>query len=106
MPQIFLDIDIANPARSEHFRCERFLIDSGAVYSVVQQPVLDALGIRPHSRRAFSLANGDEIERDLGVALFRYKDQQGAHRLSSANPATATYSVWSPSKLWDTCSIP
>ena len=71
MPLIFLDIDIANPARSEHFRSERFLVDSGAVYSVVQRPVLDGLGIRPHSRRTFTLANGDKIERELGDALFR-----------------------------------
>ena len=78
MALVFLDIDIANPARSEHFHTERFLIDSGAVYSVVQRPVLDALGIGPHSRRTFTLANGDEIERDLGDALFRYKDQRGA----------------------------
>ena len=77
MPLIFLDIDIANP-RSEHFRSERFLVDSGAVYSVVQRPVLDGLGIRPHSRRTFTLANGDKIERELGDALFRYKEQQGA----------------------------
>ena len=74
----FLAIDIANPARSEDFHTERFLVDSGAVYSVVQRPVLDSLGIRPHSRRTFTLANGDAIERDLGDALFRYKEQRGA----------------------------
>ena len=74
----FLAIDIANPARSEEFHTERFLVDSGAVYSVVQRPVLDALGIRPHSRRTFTLANGDQIERDLGDALFRYKEHRGA----------------------------
>ena len=74
----FLAIDIANPARSEEFHTERFLVDSGAVYSVVQRPVLDALGIRPHSRRTFTLANGDQIERHLGDALFRYKEHRGA----------------------------
>ena len=78
MALIFLAIDIANPARSENFHTERFLVDSGAVYSVVPQQVLDALGIRPHSRRTFTLANGDEIERQLGDALFRYKEQRGA----------------------------
>ena len=74
----FLAIDIANPARSEEFHTERFLVDSGAVYSVVQRPVLEALDIRPHSRRTFTLANGDQIERHLGDALFRYKEHQGA----------------------------
>ena len=74
----FLAIDIANPARPEDFHTERFLIDSGAVYSVVQRPVLDTLGIRSHSRRVFTLANGDRIERHLGDALFRYKEHRGA----------------------------
>jgi len=74
----FLAIDIANPARPEEFHTERFLVDSGAVYSVVQRSVLEGLGIRPHSRRTFTLANGDSIERDLGDALFRYKEHQGA----------------------------
>ena len=74
----YLSIDIANPARPEDFRTERFLIDSGAVYSVVQGPVLEDLGIEPHSRRTFTLANGDQIERGLGDALFRYKEHRGA----------------------------
>ncbi len=69
---------IANSARSEGFHTERFLVDSGAVYSVVQRPVLEALGIRQHSRRTFTLANGDQIERHLGDALFRYKEQRAA----------------------------
>lgn len=78
MGLVFLDIDIANPAHSEHFQTEQFLIDSGAIYSVAQRPILKALGIQPHSRRTFTLANGDRIERDMGDALFRYKDHRGA----------------------------
>ena len=78
MGLVFLDIDIANPAHAETFQPEHFLIDSGAIYSVVQRPVLEALGIQPHSRRTFTLANGDPIERDVGDALFRYKDHRGA----------------------------
>ena len=74
----YLDIDIASPARPEEFRTEQFLIDSGAVYSVVQGPVLEDLGIEPHSRRTFTLANGDRIERALGDALFRYNEHRGA----------------------------
>ena len=73
-----LDIDIASPARPEEFRTEQFLIDSGAVYSVVQAPVLEELGIEPHSHRTFTLANGDQIERPLGDALLRYKEHRGA----------------------------
>ena len=74
----FLAVDLANPARPEDFHEEQLLIDSGAVYSVVQRTVLDALGIEPHSRRTFTLANGDLIERPLGDALFRYNEHRGA----------------------------
>ena len=73
-----LAVDIANPARPEEFRTERFLIDSGAAYSVVQRRVLEDLGIQPHSRRTFTLSNGDQIERPVGDALFRYEDRRGA----------------------------
>lgn len=74
----YFAIDIASPVWSEEFRTERFLIDSVAVYSVVQGPVLEDLGIEPHSHRTFTLANGDQIERALGDALFRYKEHRGA----------------------------
>lgn len=36
------------------------------------------MGIRLHSRRTFTLANGDQIERHLGDALFRYQEHRGA----------------------------
>ena len=81
-----LAIDIASPARPEEFRTERFLIDSGAVYSVVQRTVLEDMGIEPHSSRTFTLANGDQIERPLGDALFRYKENRGAAPMIFGEP--------------------
>jgi len=55
-----------------------FLVDSGAVYSVVQGTVLKRLGIRPHRSRIFHLADGHEIERKIGDAYFEYKGVGGA----------------------------
>ena len=85
-----LDIDIASPARPEEFRTEQFLIDSGAVYSVVQGPVLEELGIEPHSHRTFTLANGDQIERPLGDALFRYNEHRGAAPVIFGEPGDSS----------------
>lgn len=34
--------------------------------------------MRPHSRRAFMLADGSEVTRELGDAVFRLDGQQGA----------------------------
>jgi hypothetical protein len=53
-------------------------VDSGAVYSFVPRDILVRLGIAPHSRLRFRLADGSTIERDRGDALFFYKNQQGA----------------------------
>ena len=50
----------------------RFVVDSGAVYSVVGRATLERLGIAPERTRFFSLADGQEIERQMGFAFFEY----------------------------------
>ena len=54
-----------------------FLIDSGAVYSVVPTPILQRLGISPLTEQEFRLADGSKIVRKKGVALFVYGDRIG-----------------------------
>ncbi|MBI4486690.1 MAG: hypothetical protein HY655_11830 [Acidobacteria bacterium] len=61
---------IANPARPAKSSTVTFLVDSGAVYSVVPAATLRRLGIRSHSSRTFLLADGSEITRRVGDALF------------------------------------
>ena len=54
-----------------------FLIDSGAVHSVVPSAVLERLGIQVLDEQEFRLANGDKIVRRKGGALFRYSGSVG-----------------------------
>jgi len=68
-----LVIDIANPAKPAVTARLEFVVDSGAVYSVVPAPVLRKLGIRPLSRETFHLADGRSIVRRKGVARSRLK---------------------------------
>jgi len=56
----------------------KFLVDSGAIYSVVPARTLDRLGVKPHSRRTFVLADGSELTRRMGDAVFRLDGRQGA----------------------------
>ena len=63
---------------SKKARVVSLLVDSGAVYSVVQGDILRRLGIRPHRTRKFHLADGQEIERQVGDAYFEYKGVGGA----------------------------
>ena len=69
---------VANPARPNKTITVRFLVDSGALYSIVPAPVLRRLGIRPHSTRTFMLADGTEISREIGDATFIFHDQRAA----------------------------
>jgi len=55
-----------------------FMIDSGAVYSLVPGNVLDELGIEPYKVVEFSLADGTKISRKVGDAYFEYGGEGGA----------------------------
>lgn len=55
-----------------------FLIDSGAVYSLVPSPTLKKLGIRPHRQVDFALADGRTITRQVGDAYFEFQGEGGA----------------------------
>ena len=73
-----LGVRIANPTRPRRFVRVKFLVDSGAVYSVVPRRTLEKLGVKPHSRRTFILADGSEVTRRIGDAVFRLDGRQGA----------------------------
>jgi len=56
----------------------KFMIDSGAVYSLVPSDFLKQLGIKPYKAVEFSLADGTTIKRKVGDAYFEYKGEGGA----------------------------
>ena len=73
-----IKVNIANPARPRQALELNFLVDSGAVYSVVPAALLRKLRVRPHSKRTFIMADGSEITRKIGDVLFRLDGRQGA----------------------------
>ena len=73
----FLRMELANPASPTVTETVEFLIDSRALCSLVPRPVLQRLGINPLQVQTFRLANGQTIERQIGVALFKYQDRVG-----------------------------
>jgi len=54
------------------------LVDTGAAISIVPATVLKRLGIKAYWRRQFVLANGERIERDIGIVAFRWNGSEGA----------------------------
>ena len=72
-----LEIEVGNPATPDTTERVEFLIDSGAIYSVVAVPILERLGISPITEQQFRLADGSKIVRKKGIALFRYGERVG-----------------------------
>jgi clan AA aspartic protease len=86
MGMTHVDIEVANPADPKSRVKVRLLVDSGATLSVISGRVLRNLGIRPHSKRSFILANGESIERQIGNADFVYQGQHGASPVIFGKP--------------------
>ena len=72
-----LQIEVGNPAKPEVTEPVEFLIDSGAIYSVVPTALLEKLGVKPLVEEEFRLANGERIVRKKGIALFKYGGRIG-----------------------------
>ena len=77
MELTILNIEVGNPANPDVTESLEFLIDSGAIYSVVPYSILEQLGIKPLTEEKFRLADGSEITRKKGIALFKYEDRIG-----------------------------
>lgn len=66
----------------EHRKSEKaadveFLVDSGAVYSLVPGNILDGLGIEPYKETSFSLADGTSVKRKISSRYFEFEGDGG-----------------------------
>ena len=74
----YVQATVANPAKPRRSARIRFLVDSGALYSVVPGTLLQRLGIKPGKPKTFILADGTEVKRMIGQAIFRLNGDEGA----------------------------
>jgi len=63
-------IDVGDP-QATRFETVEALVDTDASYSVVPAPLLQRLGVTAHDRVVFFLADGRQIERDVGQTWVR-----------------------------------
>jgi clan AA aspartic protease len=47
----------------------KFLVDSGATYSLLPKTVWEAIGLKPKRKLSFTLADGTTVERSVSEAL-------------------------------------
>ena len=63
-------IEIGDP-RGERYEQVEALVDTGATYTTAPASLLHGLGVTPHDRVPFILADGRRIERDVGQTWVR-----------------------------------
>ena len=63
--------------KSEKIAAVNFLVDSGAIYSLVPGAILDELEIEPYREMSFSLADGTVLKRRVCSAYFEFGGEGG-----------------------------
>lgn len=63
-------MEIGDPTGQRYEPVEA-LVDTGATYTTVPAPLLEGLGVVPHVRDAFLLADGRRVDRDIGRTWVR-----------------------------------
>ena len=73
MGTFHVEVEIGDPEGRRYDHID-VLVDTGATYTSVSRPLLDALGVVPHTRALFVLADGRHVEREIGHAWLRVGD--------------------------------
>ena len=72
MGVIHLDVTVRNPADRTRSWDGSFLVDTGAIDSLVPRPQLEAIGIEPEAQRVYELADGTEVRMDIAGARLEF----------------------------------
>lgn len=68
MGVIHTSVIVRNPAEPDKAWEGKFLVDTGAIDSLVPRPHLEAIGLQPKDRRVYELADGSEVTFDVTTA--------------------------------------
>jgi clan AA aspartic protease len=78
----FTKARISNPRRAHQSALEiEFLIDTGAIYSVVPGSIARKLALTKLDREEFTLADGTRRAYDVGEAFFELGDRRGTSKI-------------------------
>ena len=70
-----VNVVIRNPAEPSRSREGRFLVDTGAIDSLVPRPQLESIGLVPKGQRVYELADGREIKMDVTTGDLEFMDE-------------------------------
>ena len=66
--ETYVTVAVRNPAEPERVWEGEFLVDTGAVDSLVPRQHLESIGIVPQGQRVYALAGGEEVRLDIAGA--------------------------------------
>jgi clan AA aspartic protease len=69
-----VEVDVGDPEGRRYERVEA-VVDTGATYTSLPRPLLEALGVMPHARASFVLADGRRVEREIARTWIRIDDR-------------------------------
>lgn len=76
MGLMYVDGTVRAPGRRQRPRRVRFLVDSGALYTVLRRADWQALGLKPFRDLDFVLADGTSLTRGVSECLFELDGQR------------------------------
>ena len=74
MGEIYVTATIRNPAQRDKAWTGRFLVDTGAIDSLVPRQHLEAIGIEPMTHRVYTLDDGSQVGMDTAAVEIEFMD--------------------------------
>ena len=75
MGATYIAVAIRNPHEPDRVWEGEFLIDTGAVDTLVPRQHLEAIGLVPEEKRTYGFADGNEIRMDIAGAKIEFMDE-------------------------------
>ncbi len=88
MGLIYAPVTIRNPADISKAWEGTFLVDTGAIDSLVPRDILETIGIKPDGQREYVLADGKEVKFDIAVARIEFMGEIIGSTIVFGEPGT------------------
>ena len=88
MGATYVTVTIRNPAEPQR-SCEGlFLVDTGAVDSLVPRDQLESIGLKAEGQRCYQLADGSEVMLDITIGRIEFMGEIVGGTIIMAEPGT------------------
>lgn len=68
-------VTVKNPAARDRVWQGEFLVDTGAIESLIPRRHLEAIGVEPIGSRTYEMADGRRLQLDIGLAELEFVDE-------------------------------